>query len=221
MRMKAVSFEAFSWVIQEGAYYRTGIIQKLLQQNSFYLNKTFSFGKFIIDGEMLMPTVLEAERIFIKDGKRKARSVNMSYTLDKSPEIVSGIPSWRDYLLRVIPKPKDPISYAYPKNKDEVKVWDIEFGRGFTAGVRQANRIYSNDLSRAHSDITGYYRFRFLLAQNIVTLPVLNKHRAGVMLLDSGKTINLIDVKYTITLDSRYNKVNEWKPVFFRGDAHE
>ena len=34
-------------------------------------------------------------------------------------------------------------------------------------------------------------------------------------------TINLNDVKYTITLDARFNKVTDWKPVFNQGSAHE
>ena len=85
----------------------------------------------------------------------------------------------------------------------------------------QANKIYQSDLNKMHKDVTGLYRFRFLLAQNIVTLPRLVRDKSSVMLLDSGKTINLNDVKYTIQLDAQFNKVTEWKPVFNRGSAHE
>ena len=41
------------------------------------------------------------------------------------------------------------------------------------------------------------------------------------MLLDAGRTINLNDVKYSITLDSKFNKITDWKPVFNKGNAHE
>jgi len=221
MRNKVVGIEAYSWGIQEGTYFRIHEIQSLLEQNSFTLNKTVSTGKFLVDGQMLMPTVLEAERIYIKNHDREAQSVNMSYTIDKPPRIVAQPPSWRDYLKRSISKPERPIRAAHPKNNEEILVWDREFKRGFSRGIEQANTIYSADLIKMRNEITGFYRFRFLLAQNIVTLPKMSKDKVSVMLLDSGKTINLNNVKYSITLDSTFNKVNEWKPVFSQGAAHE
>lgn len=221
MRLRAVSVEAFAWGIQEGAYYRNNQIQALLIEKSFVINKAVSLSKFIIDGKMLMPTVLEAERIYVKNNDREARSVNMSYTLDKSPRIVSQAPTWRDYLVRTMPKPRQPIANAYPRNTVEQTVWQREFHRGWLTGVEQANSIYQSDLNKMRKDVTGLYRFRNLLAQNIVTLPKLIKNKSSVMILDSGKTINLNDVKYTIQLDSKFNKVTEWKPVFNKGSAHE
>lgn len=221
MRLKAVSVEAFSWGIQEGAYYRNNEIQSLLNENSFILNKSVTLSKFLIDGKMLMPTVLEAERIYVKNNDREARSVNMSYTLDKSPRIVSQAPTWRDYLVRVMDKPRLPIANAYPRNNAERSIWEKEFKRGWLKGEKQADSIFSSDLNKMLKDVTGLYRFRNLLAQNIVSLPKLIKNKSSVMLLDSGKTINLNDVKYRIQVDARFNKVTEWKPVFNKGSAHE
>ena len=221
MRLSAVKVEAYTWGIQEGAYFRNNEIQSLLNKNSFVLNKTVTLSKFLIDGKMLMPTVLEAERVYVQNGASEARSINMSYTLDKSPKIVSQAPTWHDYLVRTMPKPRKPIRNAYPKNSVESAAWKIEFERGWFKGVDQANKIYQSDLNKMHKDVTGLYRFRFLLAQNIVTLPRLVRDKSSVMLLDSGKTINLNDVKYTIQLDAQFNKVTEWKPVFNRGSAHE
>ena len=168
-----------------------------------------------------MPTVLEAERIYVKNNEREARTVNMSYTLDKPPRIVSQTPTWRDYLVRSMALPRKPIANAYPRNSEEKAVWFKEFKRGWFRGVEQANSIFQSDLAKLHNEIAGLYRFRFLLAQNIVTLPKLVKNKSSVMLLESGKTINLNDVKYTIELDAKFNKVTDWKPVFNRGTAHE
>jgi defect-in-organelle-trafficking protein DotC len=221
MRFKIVGIEAYSWGIQEGTYFRTNEIQDLLQKNSFTMNKTVSVGKFLVDGQMLMPTVLEAERIYITNHDREAQSVNMSYTIDKPPRIVAQPPTWRDYLLRSVKKPEKPIAAAHPKNDAEIVIWDKNFKRGFLRGIDQANSLFSSDLMKMRNEISGFYRFRFLLAQNIVTLPKMSKDKVSVMLLDSGKTINLNNIKYSITLDSTFNKVNEWKPVFSQGAAHE
>jgi len=221
LRNKVVGIEAYSWGIQEGTYFRIVEIQRLLEDNSFTMNKTVSVGKFLVDGKMLMPTVLEASRIYIKNHDREAQSVNMSYTLDKAPRIVAQPPTWRDYLKRSVKKPEKPLRAAHPKNDEEVLVWDREFKRGWLRGIVQAGTIYTADLIKMRNEIAGFYRFRFLLAQNIVTLPRMSKDKVSVMLLDSGKTINLHNVKYSITLDSTFNKVGDWKPVFSQGAAHE
>lgn len=221
MRLKALGVEAFSWGVQEGAHFRNDQIQNLLEANSFTLNKVANFSKFIIDGSILMPTVLAAENIYAKTSDSETRTVNTSYTLDKPPKFVSQPPTWRDYLKRSLPLPRRPIDQAHPKTVEEKKVWDREFKKGWSQGVIQADSIYARDLNKLLADLAGLYRFRYLLAQNIVTLPTVAKDKNSYMLLDSGKTINLNDVKYTIILDSTFKKISDWQPVFNRGSAHD
>lgn len=221
MRLNAVAVDAYSWGIQEGAYNRNTEIQEILNEHSFTINKTISLAKFVIDGKILMPTVLEADRIFVKKNEREGRTVAMSYTLDKPPRVVSQVPTWRDYLLRQIAKPRKPIRNSYPRTSEEAAIWAREFERGWFRGVEQANSIFNSDLNKLNKDVAGLYRFRFLLAQNVVTLPKIKKDKSSVMLLDSGKTIYLNNYKYSIQLDSQFNKVTDWKPVFNKGGAHE
>jgi defect-in-organelle-trafficking protein DotC len=221
MRLKAISIDAYSWGIQEGVYYRTGVIQGLLEKHSSVIHKLISLGKFVVDGTMLMPTVIEAERIYVKNSDVSATEINMSYTLDKPAKIVSQVPTWRDYLKRKVDIPEKPLEHALPRNIAEQTAWKNEFKRGFKSGIRQANTIYDNDLARMHSYIAGLYGYRYLLSQNIVLLPVISKVRTGVVLLDSGKTIYLNNVEHSIEMSSIFNNVNDWKPVFYQGDAHE
>jgi defect-in-organelle-trafficking protein DotC len=220
-RIKAISIDAYSWGIQEGMYYRTGVIQNILEKHSGTIHKLISLGKFIVDGKMLMPTVVESERIYVKNSDVSATEINMSYTLDKMPRIVSQVPTWRDYLKRSVAEPEKPLEYALPRTEDEQEAWDREFKRGWASGNKQADAIYNNDLARMHSDIAGLYRYRYLLSQNIVVLPVISKQKTGVILLDSGKTIYLNNVEHRIEMDSIFNDVDNWKPVFYQGDAHE
>lgn len=221
MRIKAISIDAYSWGIQEGVYYRTGVIQGLLEKNTSVIHKLISLGKFVVDGKMLMPTVIEAERIYVKNSDTSSTEINMSYSLDKKPRIVSQVPTWRDYLKRTVAVPEEPLKHALPRNKGEQKAWDKEFKRGWQSGIKQANTIYNNDLARMHSDIAGLYRYRYLLSQNIVVLPVISNVKTGVIVLDSGNTIYLNNVEHVIEMDTMFSDVNVWKPVFYQGDAHE
>lgn len=221
MRIKAISIDAYSWGLQEGMYFRTTVIQNLLEKHSGLIHKMISLGKFIVDGKMLMPTVIESKRLYVKNSDVSSTEINMAYTLDKMPRIVSQVPTWRDYLKRSVSLPESPLEHALPKNKEEQLAWDMEFRRGWSGGTKQADLIYSNDLSRMHSDIAGLYRYRYLLSQNIVLLPTISNEKTGVVILDSGKTIYLNNVEHSIEMDSIFNNVNEWKPVFYQGDAHE
>jgi defect-in-organelle-trafficking protein DotC len=221
LRIKAISIDAYSWGIQEGVYYRTEVIQKLLEKHSNIVHKLISLGKFIVDGKMLMPTVVEVERIHVINSDASSTDINMSYTLDKKPRIVSQVPTWRDYLKRSVSVPEKPLNHALPKNKEEQVAWDKEFRRGWSGGIKQADTIYGNDLARMHSDIGGLYLYRNLLAQNIVSLPIISNVKTGVVLLDSGKTIYLNNVEHNIEMGSIFNDVNDWEPVFYQGDAHE
>lgn len=221
MRIKAISIDAYSWGIQEGVYYRTSVIQGLLEQNSSVIHKLISLGKFVVDGKMLMPTVIESERIYVKNSDISSTEINMSYSLDKKPRIVSQVPTWRDYLKRTVAEPEEPLDHALPRNKAEQVAWDREFKRGWESGIRQANNIFNNDLARMHSDIAGLYRYRYLLSQNIVVLPVIKNVKTGVIVLDSGNTIYLNNVEHMIEMETMFSDVNVWEPVFYQGDAHE
>ena len=220
-RINAISIDAYSWGIQEGVYYRTSVIQGLLEKYSNVVHKMISLGKFIVDGKMLMPTVIETEGIYVRNSDVSSTEISMSYTLDKPARIVSQVPTWRDYLKRTVPEPEYPIDQSLPKTQNEQIAWNKEFKRGFQSGIKQANSIYEKDLARMHADIAGLYRYRYLLSQNIVLLPVISNERTGVVLLDSGKTIYLNNVEHSIEMNSIFNDINEWKPVFNQGDAHE
>lgn len=221
IRIKAISIDAYSWGIQEGVYYRTNVIQGLLEKHSSVINKLISLGKFVVDGKMLMPTVIETEGIYVKNSDVSSTEMDASYSLDEPARIISQVPTWRDYLKRTVSLPEPPLQHALPKNENEQIAWTKEYKRGWASGIKQANTIYNNDLARMHFNIAGLYRYRYQLAQNIVLLPVISKEKTGVVLLDSGKTIYLNNVEHVIEKKSTFNDVKNWNPVFYQGDAHE
>ena len=123
-RIKAITIDAYSWGVQEGVYYRTSVIQDLLEKYSSVVHRMISLGKFIVDGKMLMPTVIEAERIYVRNSDVSSTEISMSYTLDKPARIVSQVPTWRDYLKRSVPEPEYPIEQSFPKTKIEQAAWE-------------------------------------------------------------------------------------------------
>lgn len=217
IRLQTLKQAAFSWGVQEGLYWRYQNIVDSLEQQSLELHTVFSFNKFLVDGKMLMPSIIEADRIFEQTTDSTVRTVNVSYTLDKPARLVPQPPTWRDYLIRPIDKPQKPHDVIFPRTKEEERVWVENLNKGWEEGVSQANDIFEIDLRRLQKDIEGMYRFRKLLAMSVVTMPKISSSKYSVIKLDNGKTLNINDVVYSITAQSDFTETDKWEPFFRLG----
>lgn len=214
VRLKTLRQAAFSWGVQEGLYWRYNKIVDLMNNQSIDLHRVFSFNKFIVDGKMLMPSIIEASRVFEQTSQSQVRTVNISYTLDKPARLVPAPPTWRDYLVRRIDKPQKPHDVIFPRTSDESKVWAKAVNDGWESGVKQADDIFHLDLRKMQKEIEGMYRFRKLLAMGVVTMPKFSSSQYSVIALDNGKTININDVIYSITTQSDFTETDKWEPFF-------
>lgn len=214
IRLQTLKQAAFSWGVQEGLHWRYGNVVESLDKQSLELHTVFSFNKFIVDGKMLLPSIIKAERIFEQTAEDQARTVNVSFTLDKPARLVPQTPTWRDYLIRAIDEPQKPHDVIFPRTAEESKVWIENLDRGWGEGVSQADDIFEIDLRRLQRDIEGMYRFRKLLAMGVVTMPKISSSKYSVVTLDNGRTINLNDVVYQISDQSDFTKTEKWEPFF-------
>jgi len=220
IRLHTLKQAAFSWGVQEGLYWRYGKIVGSLDYQSLELHTVFSFNKFIVNGKMLLPSIIKSDRIFEQKSDDTVRTVNVSFTLDKPARLVPQTPTWRDYLIRSIDKPQKPHDVIFPRTGEETVVWIENLNRGWKEGVTQADDIFEIDIRRLQRDIEGMYRFRKLLAMGVVTMPKISSSNYSVVKLDNGRTLNLNDVVYSITAQSDFTETQEWKP-FFRMSSQE
>jgi defect-in-organelle-trafficking protein DotC len=214
IRLQTLKQAAFSWGVQEGLYWRYNKVVESLDKQSLELHTVFSFNKFIVDGKMLLPSIIKAERIFEQTTEDTARTVNVSFTLDKPARLVPQTPTWRDYLLRTIDAPQKPHDVIFPRTIEESSVWIENLDKGWEEGVKQADDIFEIDLRRLQRDIEGMYRFRKLLAMGVVTMPKISSSKYSVVKLDNGRTLNLNDVVYSITTQSDFETTEKWEPFF-------
>lgn len=221
MRLQALRQAAFSWGVQEGLYWRYSRIADLLDSQSLALHTVFDFSKFMVNGKMLLPSIVEAERIYEQTSDNTARTVNVSYTLDKPARLIPQSPTWRDYLMRTIDEPVRPHEAMFPRNNEEERAWIERLNKGWAEGVGQAGDIFEIDLRRLQKDVEGMYRFRKLLAMGVVTMPTISRSKYPVLKLDNGKTINLNDVVYTITTQADFTDTDRWEPFFRTAPGRE
>jgi defect in organelle trafficking protein DotC len=219
IRLQTLKQAAFSWGVQEGLSWRYENIVSALDKQSLELHTVFSFNKFIVDGKMLLPSIIKAERIFDQTASDTARTVNVSFTLDKPARLVPQTPTWRDYLIRRIDGPQKPHDVIFPRTPEEAQVWAENLDKGWKEGVKQADDVFEIDLRRLQRDIEGMYRFRKLLAMGIVTMPKIASSKYSVVKIDNGRTMNLNDVVYSITTQSDFTKTEKWEPFFRLGSS--
>ncbi len=214
IRIKSIKTIAYQWGVRAGMFDRYQSIQHLLDKRARQLDTIFGFDKFLIDGKILLPTVLQTERIFEQTTDRRVRTVNVSYTLDKLSRLVVRPPSWRQYLTRTIENVVQPHNVMFPRTPEETNAWEVELTRGWRSGAKQADEIFAMDFLNLQNEIEGMYRYRKLLPQNIVTLPKANASHYSVQRTADGKTINLNDVVYTLDRESTFTNTDDWAPIF-------
>jgi defect-in-organelle-trafficking protein DotC len=213
LRLTSIKQVAYQWSVQAGMFDRYQQIQLMLESHAGQLDTIFSFDKFLIDGKILLPTILQTERIFEQNSDTQVRTINVSYTLDKPSRLVPGPPSWRQYLTRPVEEVIRPHQVMFPRSAEETRVWETELTRGWAAGTQQADDIFAMDFLRLQTDIEGMYRYRKLLTQHIVTLPAIKASHYSVQRTADGKTIHLNDVVYTLDKEAEFTSIDDWTPI--------
>jgi len=214
IRINTIKKAAFSWGVQEGVYWRYNKIIEIMEQQSTDMATTFDFNKFLIDGKMLCPVIIESERMFEQSSDQTVRTVTHSFTLEKPARLVPRAPNWRDFLIRKVDEPVRPDSVIFPRNDEETLAWREALNKGWKQGIKQAEHIFELDLARLKKEIEGMFRFRKLLSQGVVTLPKIESSKYSILRLEDGKTINMNDVIYSITVPSGFTETDKWEPLF-------
>jgi len=215
IRLEAIHNTAYVWALREGLYTRTNQIQKLLEENGVELDMAFSFSPLLLSGgKITPPVVLEAQRIYDQTAPDRARTVSVSYTLSKNAELVPFAPTWREYLLRSVNPPVEPEVVLLPRNSKESREWKKGIKSGWTDGVKQADDVFDFDLRGLQMDLEGMYRYHKLLAQGVVDEPTVSSSHVSLERTADGRTININDVIYEITVKSRFTDQEGWKPYF-------
>ncbi|MFK5948884.1 MAG: type IV secretory system conjugative DNA transfer family protein [Methylococcales bacterium] len=212
LRLKTVEDAAYSLGAQSGMAWRMIRINKYLEKNDSRLDRIYDFSRFLIDGKVLFPVIMESDRMYHQESETRARTVSVSYILSKSAKIVPSAPSWREYLSRDVINPKLPNKRLYPVDSVEIKAWRENVYEGWVDGIKQADEIFTIDQRRLHRDYTGMQKFKMLVQKNLVSMPELAVGEFGVV--KDGKTLNVNDVIYEITMESDFTEKENWNPIF-------
>jgi defect-in-organelle-trafficking protein DotC len=212
LRPRAIKEAAQTLAIQEAVKYRYDNIVSLLNQNEPLLDKIFDFDSLLLNNDKVVPPVIgRADRGFKVESDSLAHSTEVAYRIISPARITATPPNWRDYLLYSFDAIEDVNPSLLPDNSAERKIWEEGIEQGWQMGIEQANRVYSANLNRLVRDFKGMLRFNLLVAQNMVSVPVLAEGELGVRVGD--KILDVDQKVFRITAPTKFREVEEWKPI--------
>lgn len=216
IRLTAVRETALSVGAQGGLAWRANQINTMLGKEKDSLNQIFNFGPLILNHNVLPPVLVQGDTTLNLADPDTLRLADRVYKIEHPPRFITATPTWRDYLWLNYNPPDPPNSVLLPKTDQERAVWNQCVQKGWRAGVRQANQIFSINLGRLKRDYNGMILYRELLAQNMVTPPYVGKVNLGVT--GGGNIMRINDRVLRITAISKLNpNAKSWKAVITPG----
>lgn len=201
IRLSALEQAASSLGAQSALAWTSKGINASLERDDRYLNQVFNFRALALNHNVLPPVLSEGNDSMATNDPNSLRLADKTYKIESPPRFVTTAPSWREYLWMNYLPPERPNSTLLPRNRQEQKVWDEYYDRGWKDGVLQANQIFSENMGRIKRDYTGMILYRKLLAQKIVTPPFVAKSDLGVT--GDANQIRINDQVLRITATSK------------------
>ena len=211
LRPRVIRRTARTLALQKAVQWRYGRIQELLKEHSSKLDHIFDFSPLMLrGGKVLPPVISEAGAGYRVESQTRASSTDRTYRIVKEARMVSTPPSWRDYLLRDYGSFDRKDAGVVPQNKEERKIWKEAAIKGWELGLKQARRLFRNNLSELVRDYKGVLKFRILAEQNMVSIPVVAEGKLGIEV--QGKRLSVDRQIFRITQPSTFQEVDEWTP---------
>lgn len=223
IREQALHETATTLGAQGGLAWRSQQINNALTKEAVYLDHVFNFQSLLIHHNVLPTILVENDGQLNLDNDDTVRVSDKTYKIVSPARFVTTAPTWRDYLWMNFKRPDQPDITLLPKTPEEVQVWNFYLRKGWKEGLKQADAIFSANLSQLKRDYLGMVLYRKLLSQHMVTPPFIAKSNYGVT--GNSQEIDIGDSVMRITKHSELRpNSNEWKPVITisnQGDAED
>lgn len=212
MRDQALQDTALSLGAQAGLYWRAQQINKILQDHSKELDQIFNFNRLMLDDHVLPPVLQTSTKNLKLDSVDTIRLSDETYIIKSQARFVTTPPNWREYLWLNFKPADTPPDNMLPKTSAERKIWKQYVIMGWQKGVQQGDLILHDNLSRIVRDMKGMILYRKLLAENMVSMPFVQKDNLGIT--GGGDSLRINDQVLQITalpqlqIDSR-----KWHPI--------
>jgi len=214
MRARTIRDTAFTLAAESALAWRYDKLLKFTKSQEGTLDRIANFAPFVADDHMLLPSITETrDRYELSPDRSQLRSVEIQYVIDEPARAVTEVPTWRDYIWREFPKPEKPDDVLFPRNDQEVVIWESAIENGWESGLEQAHLIWENNLNEMVRAIRGRITFRVLEARDIVQMPVMTATEPTITESDEN-VLNAGDMVYSVAVPVSFESPDRWKPLW-------
>lgn len=215
LRPDAIREAAHTLGLQAGVKHRYDQILDRIQEREAAIETIFDFRTLLLhNGSVLPPVIAEGRDGFKLQADDLASTVDVTYRILQPARFVSATPHWRDYLWQQFAVVDNVSPAVLPKTSDEREIWKAAAQKGWDAGIGHADRVFQSNLNRLVRDFQGMLRFNALVAQGMISMPMVGKGELGVQVGDQILDVN--QRVFRITVPAKFQGVEEWKPIISR-----
>ncbi len=212
LRLEGLRQAALTVGAQGALAKRSEEINALLKRQAPNLDQIFNFNSMMLGHNVLPPVLAEGDNTLNLQDPSTIRIADRTYSIVSQAHFVTVPPTWRDYLRMNYKKPDVPDKTLLPKNNTEVIEWKKYVQQGWQEGLRQANNIFSDNLSRLQRDYTGMALYRALYNQKMISAPFVA--RADLGITGDGDNLTINDAVLRITALPQLNaEAKTWTPA--------
>lgn len=220
IRLAEMKKAFFSYYFQKSVIEEYEDIKKALIKHSSLVNQHFPFHSYMLHGGKVLPPVIRTySGKYEKFSDTKSRSTETSYHIVKDAKIVTNPPSWKDYLLKTFPKPKQIPEILLPEDDSERALVSIEKEKAKQKGKKHAKLMFEKRMALAKRDIEGISLFFALADMNKVSIPKLSEGRVGIKI--NGKMLDINQKTFILNDVGSFNKEEKWTPIISTSPTHQ
>jgi len=211
MRQQVLQNTAMTLAAQAALAARSTQINAILEKNDATLRAVFNFQGLVLSNNVLPPVLIESRDELNLADDRSIRLSDRTYEILEQAKFITAPPTWRDYLEMHYSPPPVPGNALLPRDASESVIWHQYIDRGWEEGIRQADAIFSANLSRLKREFVGMVLYRKLLAQKMVSPPYVARTQLGIT--GSGSALRINDQVLRITaLPELQSDASRWQP---------
>ncbi|BCL74023.1 hypothetical protein TUMSATVNIG1_60090 (plasmid) [Vibrio nigripulchritudo] len=214
---RGIAIEARSIGIQAGRYYADRVLNRLLDDASPHLDKTFDSSIYLstYKHHLVKPAIVtqvNGSKTYLNSEKTSFVYAGTTYIIEKDPMVIDSPPSWRDYLNLDSPAPQLASTNLLPKTREEVKLWKENFSDGWKRGIDKSIDNATYQLGRALYELQGMQLYVMLRDAGIVSEPIVESHHLPVS--GNGRRLELNGGTVTIKVMPRMvHDASKWKHI--------
>lgn len=199
---------ALSAGIKAGVRYRyQQILDQVVEPNKTELDMLFNFTPLLItEGEVVAtPPIIARAGAALRVGDDGVVSFQKgSYKFVSSANIITGVPTWRNYLYMNIAEPEELHPSILPINSKEIKKWKASVNEGWKMGIEQAELLFESNVAKLVRDYKGMLIYYGLAAEGLVEKPVIKTTPTGNHIMT--KEVIYERTLYQVTQDGKFRK---------------